>query len=59
MQAINSPRPTHSDMVLVPTQGRETVQQDVADVRAAQRAQRMGPSQGPQWVYDGDDTEEE
>jgi hypothetical protein len=62
MQDIcHNPKPTHDDMGLIPAQGRnmEAVQQDVADVRAAQRAQRMGPSQGPQWVYDGDDTEEE
>jgi hypothetical protein len=49
MQAINSPRPTHSDMVLVPTQGRETVQQDLATARTAAEAIRaervaaMGP----------------
>jgi hypothetical protein len=51
MMAINPPRPTHSDMVLVQSQGRDgaTVQQDLATARAAAEAIRherelaMGP----------------
>ena len=35
MQAINPPRPTHADMVLVQSQGRDTpsVQEDLAKAR--------------------------
>jgi hypothetical protein len=40
MQAINPPRPTHEDMVLVPSQGRETVQEDLAKARTAAEAIR-------------------
>ena len=63
MQDIcHNPKPTHNDMGLIPAQGRnmEAVQQDVADARAAdQTCAADGPPQGPQWVYDSDDTEEE
>ena len=58
MQDIcNNPKPTHDDMGLVPAQGRDmaAVNQDVAQVRAVQRAQRMGPPQGPQEVDDPDE----
>ena len=42
MQAINPPKPTHPDMVLIPSQGRDaaTVQQDIAQARAAAEAIR-------------------
>jgi hypothetical protein len=49
MQAINAPKPTHPDMVLVQSEGRDTVQQDLATARAAAEAIRservaaMGP----------------
>ena len=49
MQAINPPKPTHSDMVLVQSQGRQTVQEDLAKARAAAesiRAERMA-AMGP------------
>ena len=40
MQAVNTPKPTHPDMVLVQSQGRETVQQDLATARQAAEAIR-------------------
>jgi hypothetical protein len=42
MQAINPPRPTHADMVLVQSQGRDTpsVQVDLAKARSAAEAIR-------------------
>ena len=42
MEAINHPRPTHSDMVLQQSQGRagEDVQADIAQARAAAEAIR-------------------
>ena len=49
MLAVNLPQPTHPDMVLVQSQGRETVQQALATARAAAEAIRrerelaMGP----------------
>jgi hypothetical protein len=49
MQAINSPRPTHEDVVLVQSSGRETVQQDLTTARKAAeaiRAERVA-AQGP------------
>ena len=49
MLAINPPKPTHPDMVLVQSDGRETVQQDMAAARVAaqdireEREAAMGP----------------
>jgi hypothetical protein len=49
MKEINAPRPTHEDMVLVQSAGRETVQEDLATARRAAEAIRaervaaMGP----------------
>lgn len=42
MLGINLPKPTHSDMVLVPSQGKDgaTVQEDIAKARAAAEAIR-------------------
>jgi hypothetical protein len=40
MQVINPPRPTHEDMVLVQSPGRETVQEDLATARNAAEAIR-------------------
>ena len=51
MQTIGSPKPTHSDMALIPSQDRapEDVHQDIAQARATAEAIRnervaaMGP----------------
>ena len=47
----SNPKPTHSDMALIPAQGRdmESVDQDVQDARATRRA--VSPPAEPQWVY--------
>jgi len=53
MQNIcSNPKPTYSDMALIPAQGRDpqAVDQDVQDAREARRA--VSPAAGPQWVYD-------
>ena len=45
MQGIcDNPQPTHSDMALIPAQGRDqaAVDQDVAMARASRRMQPMG-----------------
>ncbi len=40
MQTINPPRPTHADQVLVQSDGRETVQEDLSTARTAAEAIR-------------------
>jgi uncharacterized protein with von Willebrand factor type A (vWA) domain len=40
VQAINPPKPTHDDMVLVQSDGRETVQEDLATAQTAAEAIR-------------------
>jgi hypothetical protein len=57
MQGYGDPKPTHSDMAVIPAQGRDpaAVAQDVADARAVQHARVAQPDYpGPQWVYDND-----
>ena len=43
MQEYGDPKPTHSDMALIPAQGRDpmAVEQDVADARSMEHARRM------------------
>jgi len=60
MREIGNPKPTHSDMALIPAQGRapEAVDQDVQDARAADHNRRAAsPPEGPQWVYDNEQEE--
>ena len=60
MREIGNPKPTHSDMALIPAQGRdpEAVDQDVQDARAVDHNRRAAsPPEGPQWVY-GNEQEE-
>ena len=57
MQNIcNNPKPTYSDMALIPAQGRDpqAVSQDVQAARAADQERRdnLPDASAPQWVYD-------
>lgn len=56
MKEYGNPMPTHSDMAIIPAQGRDqaAIDQDVAGARAAEHMRRQTSSQGPEWVYTKD-----